>query len=305
MRGKRFRLIAAKMSESTNAAAPIGSQCHGEWQLSTHFLTFAAYVRVRPKSLPGRSHSARDWGVRASNLAFAAVLALPSAALAGPPFLTDDPEPTDLHHWEIYAPLLEISGKGANYEGSLEGEFNYGAAPGVQITMGVPFAYAHDQAGMHSGLGDLEFSVKYRFYHDGAGGVSIAAFPGVTLPTATHGLGSDHVTALLPVWGQKDFDDWSVFGGGGYSINPGRGNRDFWTGGVALTRKFSDALLVGIEVDREGADTVDGRASTSLGMGAILQVPKPFRILASGGPTFVDGSGAAEFHGFLALGLDF
>jgi len=230
--------------------------------------------------------------------------ALVSPAVAGPPFLTDDPEPTELRHWEIYAPLLEIEGRGSDYDGSLGAEFNYGAAADLQITVGVPLAYAHDRGGLRSGLGDLAVSAKYRFYHDEAAGIQIAFFPGISIPTATHGLGSNHVTALLPIWGQKDFDHWSMFGGGGYAINPGAGNRNYWTGGIALTREVTDTLLIGIEGDRQGPDTVDGRASTSLGVGAILQLPKPFRLLASGGPTF-SAVGSASFHGFFALGLDF
>jgi hypothetical protein len=154
-------------------------------------------------------------------------------------------------------------------------------------------------------MGDLEVSAKYRFYHDEAAGIQVAAFPGISLPTSTHGLGSDHVTALLPIWGQKDFDHWSIFGGGGYAINPGAGNRNYWTGGIAILRDVSDTILIGIEADRQGADEMGGRASTSLGVGAIVQLPKPFRLLASGGLTFSDGGGAAEFHGFMALGLDF
>ncbi|HTX51339.1 MAG TPA: hypothetical protein VME40_18335 [Caulobacteraceae bacterium] len=30
-------------------------------------------------------------------------VALPAAAVAGPPYVTDDAEPTDPGHWEIYA----------------------------------------------------------------------------------------------------------------------------------------------------------------------------------------------------------
>ena len=201
--------------------------------------------------------------------------------------------------------MFEVEGKSSDYEGSLGGEFNYGVAAGVQLTVGVPLAYAHDQTGMYLGVGDLELSVKYRFYHDESAGISVAAFPGVTVPTATHGLGTDHVTALLPIWAQKDFGKWSVFGGGGYAINPGDGNRNYWTGGVAVAREVSDDLLIGVEADRQGADTVGGRASTSLGVGAILQLPKPFRLLASGGPSWIDNDGAAAYHGFVALGLDF
>ncbi|WP_395613116.1 transporter [Allosphingosinicella sp.] len=235
----------------------------------------------------------------------AAIFALwPSAAFAGPPFLTDDPEPTDTGHWEIYAPLFEAEGSGRDFEGSLGAEINYGAAANVQVTIGLPAAYSHDASGWHWGAGDFEASVKYRFYHDESAGVQVAFFPGLTLPTASQGLGAGHVTALLPVWAQKDFGPWSVFGGGGYAINPGAGNRDYLTGGIALTRRFGERLLVGIEADRQGADVIGGRASTSLGVGVIYDLPGPFRLLASGGPTFEDG-GRSGFHSFVALGLDF
>lgn len=227
-----------------------------------------------------------------------------SAALAGPPFLTDDPGPTDTGHWEIYAPLFEAEGSGDNFNGILGVELNYGAAKDLQLTVGLPAAYTHDAAGWHWGAGDLEASVKYRFYNNEAAGLQIAAFPGVTLPTASNSMGSGHVTGFLPIWVQKDSGPWSVFGGGGYAINPGAGNRDFWTGGVAVTHRLGERLLVGVEADRAGPETADGRASTSLGLGAIYDLPGPLRLLASGGPTFEDG-GTEGFHAFAALGLDF
>ncbi|MEO6717504.1 MAG: transporter [Novosphingobium sp.] len=233
-----------------------------------------------------------------------AVLLSSTAAWAGPPFLTDDPEPTETGHWEIYAPLFEAEGRGIDFTGSLATEINYGAIKDVQLTVSLPVAYAHDQTGSHWGAGDFEVSVKYRFFHNEAAGIQIAVFPGVTLPTATNGMGAGHITALLPVWGQKDFGRWSVFGGGGYAINPGVGNCNYWTGGIALTRQFGDRLVVGVEGDRQGADVVDGRASTSLGIGAIYDLPGPLRLLASGGPTFGDG-GTRGFHAFAAVGIDF
>lgn len=244
------------------------------------------------------------------NLRLAELIALssllaPTVAWAGPPFLTDDPEPTGTGHWEIYGPLIEGEGRGVDYEGSVGAEINYGAAPGVQITVGLPIAYSHDGAGMKWGAGDVTVSVKYRFYHDEDAGFQIAAFPGLTLPTASNGMGSGRVTALLPVWVQKDTGPWSLFGGGGYAINPGYGNRNYWTGGIAVSRQVTSKVLIGVEADRHGADTVGGKGSTSLGIGAIYQMKAPFRLLASGGPTFEDGGGGAGFHAFLALGLDF
>lgn len=234
-----------------------------------------------------------------------AALLSPTAAWAGPPFLTDDPEPTETGHWEIYALLFEADGRGADYSGSVGAEINYGPVKDVQITVGLPVAFAHDESGMHWGAGDVAVSVKYRFYHDEDAGISIAAFPGLTLPTSSNGMGAGKVTGFLPVWAQKDSGPWSVFGGGGYAINPGAGNRNYWSGGIAVSRHVTKALLIGIEGKRQGADTIGGNGSTSLGLGMIYQLKAPFRLLASGGPTFEDGGGAAGFHGFVALGLDF
>lgn len=231
-----------------------------------------------------------------------ALLVAPAAACAGPPFLTDDPEPTDTGHWELYAPQFEIEGSGADFDGAFGAEINYGAARDLQVTLGLPVAYAHGARGWRWGAGDVEASAKYRFYDKA--GLQIAVFPGVTLPTARHGLGAGRVTAFLPVWAQQDIGQWSVFGGGGYAVNPGSGNRDYWTGGLAVTRQLGKRLLVGVEADRQGPDTVGGRASTSLGLGAIVDLSGPFRLLASGGPTWTDGGGSG-FHAFAALGLDF
>ncbi len=248
--------------------------------------------------------SATTTSCRAVVLGLMASLAA-SAALAGPPFLTDDPEPTETGHWEIYGPLLEAQGQGSRFEGSAGAELNYGPAPDVQITVGLPVAYSHDGAGWRSAPGDLELSVKYRFINDEAAGVQVAVFPGLSLPTATRGMGAGRVTALLPVWAQKDAGPWSVFGGGGYAFNPGPGNRDYWTGGLAVSRQMTNRLLLGAEIDRQGADTAGGRGATSLGLGVIYDLKKPFRILASAGPTFEDDGGETSFHAFLALGIDY
>ena len=46
----------------------------------------------------------RDCGemTRSWLIAFFALLAFARPAVAGPPYVSDDPEPTDYKHWEIY-----------------------------------------------------------------------------------------------------------------------------------------------------------------------------------------------------------
>jgi hypothetical protein len=200
---------------------------------------------------------------------------------------------------------MEGEGRGADYEGSVGAELNYGAAPDLQLSLSLPAAYSHDTHGWRWGAGDIKVSAKYRFFHDETAGVSIATFPGATLPTGSGGLSAGKVTALLPIWVQKNAGPWSVFGGGGFAVNPGVGNRNYWTGGVAVTRTFAERLLLGVEVDRQGPDKKGGTGSTKVGLGAIYQLRPPLRLLASGGPAIDDAGGSAGFHAFVALGMDF
>lgn len=240
--------------------------------------------------------------MKAGAIAASIALLLPTAAFAGPPFLTDDPEPTETGHWEIYAPLLEAAGTGADYEGAIGAEINYGLVKDVRLTIGLPIDFERTAGQTHVGRADLEASLKYRVYNDYASGIQVAVFPGVTLPTGSNRMSAGHVTALLPVWAQKDTGPWSVFGGGGYAINPGAGNRDFWTGGVALAREVNERLTVGLEADVEGPSEIGSSATTSLGIGAVYDLPGPLRLLASGGASFGNGTG---FHAFMALGIDY
>jgi len=73
-------------------------------------------------------------------------------ALAGPPFVSDDPEPTDYQHFEIYT-----FNNGTNTRDGTGGEtgidFNYGAAPDLQLTATLPGAF-NQPAGGGSSLSD-------------------------------------------------------------------------------------------------------------------------------------------------------
>jgi hypothetical protein len=223
-------------------------------------------------------------------------------AIAGPPYLTDDPIPTDLGHWEIYA-FSTGEGFGSSLDDETGVDLNYGPIEGVQLTATLPMAISHDAAGWRSGTGDVELAVKYRFVHDEAHGFSAAIFPRVILPTSTIA-SHEHAQLLLPVWVGKDFKGGtSLFGGGSYEVNPGTGNRNFWQAAVAVTQDVGKNLNVGAEVTRQGPDTTDGTAQTRAGIGAILQLSKHEALLFSGGPTWADHRTGYHFYG--ALGLFF
>ena len=232
-----------------------------------------------------------------------AIACAAASASAGPPYLTDDPVPTDTGHWEIYA-FAAGEGRRSMVDADTGLDLNYGAVENVQLTATLPLSFSHAPLeGWHSGTGDVELGVKYRFLHDEKRGLSAAIFPRVILPTASHAP-DEKARFLLPLWLGKDFDGGtSLFGGGGYLINPGGGNKDFWQAAVAVTQEIRDGLSVGAEVTRQGLDTVGGTAQTRAGVGSIIKLSSHDNLLLSGGPTWADHR--TGYHFYAALGLNF
>ena len=131
-----------------------------------------------------------------------ALLAQP--AFAGPPFVSDDPEPTDYRHFEIYAFSNGTSTRtGTNGETGID--FNYGAAHDLQLTATLPAGFDQPVGGKTVvGLGNIELAAKYRFLHQATFGLDVAIFPRVFLPSGSGKIGDNHASLLLPLWVQKD-----------------------------------------------------------------------------------------------------
>lgn len=232
----------------------------------------------------------------------AALIGIAQPAIAGPPYDTDDPVPTDYHRWEIY--IFGDAQTDRRLDAGAAGlDINYGAFPGVQLTATLPINYARGPDGA-ARPGPVELGVKYRFLHDEAHGFSVAAFPRAIFPTGGRRFDSGRVQWLLPVWAQKDIGHWSLFGGGGMMINPGPGNRNYWQGGIAMTREIASGLSLGVEATRQGPSALGERATTTMGAGATIHLSGPFSLLLSAGPSFTDGSGRAEAHGYAAILLN-
>jgi hypothetical protein len=227
---------------------------------------------------------------------------LSSAAYAGPPYATDDPEPTETGHWEIYAFNAGTRIQG-NYDGSAGLDLNYGPVEDLQLTATLPLDTGRD-TGKKIVAGDLEIGVKYRFIHNENTNVAVAIFPRIILPTAA-GDGGGQMRFLLPVWGQKDFGKWSIFGGGGYTVNPGAGNRDYWTQSVAVTREISQKLSLGAEVTHNGPDAIGAPPETALNFGGIYKLAGPFALLFSAGPKLAIDGNIGGFNGYVALSINF
>jgi len=232
-------------------------------------------------------------------------LALASAANAGPPFVTDDPEPVDYQHWEIYLATQQYHNADGWSGTAPHLEINYGVVPDVQLHVIAPFSYDKPTGGRTTyGYGDTELGVKYRFVHETDTRPMIGIFPLVELPTgnSAQGLGNGKAQFFLPIWLQKKFGDWSSYGGGGYWFNPGTGNRNYWYAGWQVQRKITEPLALGAEIQYRTADTVAGHSSVALNGGGVWDLSKNYHILFSAGHTV---AGRGEFQGYFALQYTF
>lgn len=221
------------------------------------------------------------------------------AALAGPPYVTDDPEPTDFGHYEIYA-----FGDGAVGRGGADGaagiDFNYGAAPNLQLTAVVPFAWdAPDDGNTRYDLGNAELAAKYRFLHQSDVGIDVAFFPRVFLPAGSSAVGSRHTSMLLPIWLGRVGDTFATFGGGGCVVD--RGARDYCEWGWATTWQVRANLQIGAEIYHQTAAERGGRASTNVGFGATYDLDTHWHLMASAGPTIENSAATNDGNWYVAL----
>jgi hypothetical protein len=249
----------------------------------------------------------------ARSLLIIAVLFLPGIAWAGPPFQTDDPEPIDLHHFEVYAfggvdgTGVEMGTTGPAYE------MNYGPFPNVHIHIIIPAgatfpsnnpAYAPSGTGQRAfGLTDIETGVKFRFVQETKHRPMISVYPMLELPTgnASKGLGVGKGWGHLPIWTQKSFGPWTTYGGVGETINTAPGYRNFTYGGWLLQRDLNKKLTLGGEIfshAHEGIATAQIHSATLVDFGGTYWIHPGFQFLAAYGHSVF---GQAENYAYVGL----
>jgi hypothetical protein len=219
------------------------------------------------------------------------------AAWAGPPFLTDDPEPVELGHWEFYLASQWSIADHAATGSAPHVEVNYGALPELQLHVIVPATLAW-QSGepVHYGLGDIELGAKLRFVKEGEWRPQIGVFPLVLPPTgsATRGLGAGTTQVLLPIWIQKTLGEWTTYGGGGVHLASGD---DDVVAGWLVQRRFRQKVTLGTEAFVT-IPTNGGPTETQLDLGLVVDFSALHHLLASGGPAFGGADRAQAYLGY-------
>lgn len=237
--------------------------------------------------------------------AFAGMFFMTCPAWAGPPFVTDDPEPVEYHQHEMYVASDWVSAQdGKTFTPFIE--YNYGALPDVQLSITVPYVF-NTPAGQvqQHGLGDIVLGAKYRFLQETASLPMMAIYPVVVAPTgnANKGLGNGGAQIFLPLWIQKKWGKWQSYGGGGYWINKAQGASNHWYSGAVVQYQISDRLNIGVDIFHEVDQLEVETSSRGYSLGGIYNVDKHHRLLFSVGHAVEDESAQKRYFSYLGYGL--
>lgn len=227
------------------------------------------------------------------------------AAWAGPPFFTDDPEPADYKHGEFYLASQYIHARDGKSATLPQFEFNYGLLPNMHLHLIAPFQYVKPEGGdSQYGYGDTEFGIKFRFIQESDYVPMVGTFPLVIFPTgdSDKGLGNGQAQYFLPLWFQKSWGPWTTYGGGGYWINQGPGNKNWWFTGWLLQREITKQFTLGAEIFHRTISREGGEESTGFQLGAIFNLTDNHHILMSAGRDF---DGPNLFTAYLAYQFTF
>ncbi|MGO9895240.1 MAG: transporter [Bryobacteraceae bacterium] len=246
--------------------------------------------------------------------ALAALVCVSTAAMAGPPFQTDDPEPIDFRHYEFYT---FAASDGTSVETDTSGpalEFNWGALPNLHLHAIVPAAaifpsnnpsLAPAGTGPRAfGIGDIELGIKYRFVQETKHRPMIGTFTMFEIPTGSprRGLGEGRTWYKVPLWAQKSFGPWTTYGGAGITVASAPGYRNYEFAGWLAQRDIGKKLTLGSEIfyhGPEGLATAQTRPATLVDVGGYYKFRDPgFQLLFCYGHTAV---GQRENYAYLGL----
>lgn len=235
---------------------------------------------------------------------FSAVL-FTTLAYAGPPFITDDPEPVDYQAWEVNYALTGSRDRNGTSAFLPQIDTNYGIASGVQFHVQPQLAYTSQGGSRAYGLGDTELGLKYRLTpeSENADDWMASLYPLVEIPTgnASRNLGAGASSFYLPLWLQTSRNGWTTYGGGGYWVNNGPNAKNAWAGGWVALYQVTERLQFGGELLGKTADIPGGHGTTGFNLGGTYGLAKDYNLLFSAGRGLTNAADSNEKSVYLAL----
>jgi hypothetical protein len=222
---------------------------------------------------------------------------------AGPPFVTDDPEPPPPGGWEINVPFILERRPGKTEMDAPRFDFNYGL-PDVQLKLEIPVKIVEeDKAGTETGAGDMLLGVKWRFLNNENSHLQLGTYPQLLVPTGDHarGLGEGRVALVLPFVAQKSWEKWTVYGNVGFWWQTTPEARNYFYAGTVLEREICDRLTLGVELFGNSQTERGARSDVAFNVGGIWKLSEHLNLLFTGGRDIVGDTHAMCYVGLQIL----
>jgi Putative MetA-pathway of phenol degradation len=222
---------------------------------------------------------------------------------AGPPFVTDDPEPPPSGAWEINVPFILEHTPGETEMDAPLFDLNYGL-PSIQLKLEIPVAIVHQGGdGTAAGAGDLLLGVKWRFFNNEQSQVQLGVYPQLLVPTGneSRGLGEGRTAFVLPIVAQKSWEKWTLYGNIGYWWRGAHETRDYFYAGAVLEHEINQELELGVELFGNSPKERGGRSDVAFNIGGTWKLSRHLNLLFSGGRDIVGDTHAMVYIGLQLL----
>jgi len=224
---------------------------------------------------------------------------LPS--FCGPPFGTDDPQPVDFRHWEYY--LSSMNQFQHNFStGTLPHfEVNYGLIRNCQIHFELPMNYnSFPSKEFQYGYGNTEVGIKIRLFKNSDESFQVGIFPIAEIPTVKNPYFTNNKTQLyLPLWVQKSWGKFTTYGGGGYWINPGGTNVNWFFSGWEAQYDISRHFTLGGELYYKTAPEKDAKQALGFNLGGFINFTEKVHFIFSAGHSLSGEPTTTTYAGLL------
>jgi hypothetical protein len=224
-------------------------------------------------------------------------------AQAGPPFVTDDPEPPPSGGWEINVPFILERTPGKTEIDAPLFDFNYGL-PDIQLKLEFPIKIVHDDSdGTMAGAGDLLLGVKWRFLNNEPLQLQLGIYPQLLLPTGDHArdLGEGRTAFVLPLVAQKNWEKWTLYGNVGFWWQTAAETRNYVYAGAVLEREIDERLTLGVELFGNSPKDRRSRSDVAFNLGGTWKLSKHLNLLFAGGRDIVGDTTAMGYIGLQFL----
>jgi hypothetical protein len=221
---------------------------------------------------------------------------------AGPPFVTDDPEPPPAGGWEINVPFILERTPGETEMAAPLFDLNYGL-PDIQLKLEIPIEIVNeDSTGTQAGAGDLLVGVKWRFFNSERSQAQFGIYPQLLLPTGNHarGLGEGRTAFVLPFVAQKSWDKWTIYGNVGFWWQTATETRNYVYAGAVLEREINERLELGVELFGNSPKEHGANSDVAFNIGGTWKLSEHLNLLFAGGRDIV-----GDTHAMAYVGLQF